>query len=199
MNLPRADRNVLLILRGVIAATDLPRSRGREITNLDISCRMHLDGFVCKLYHRTNSRTGCSAAFPNSLLGCLGRRQFVFPCEIPHSDRVTASDMPYTCRFCNYRKYLPRACGDVPNLLSITCKGIQFTPRLRGCTQERRASDFAAAIYPAPAGMYLVHFSLRVLKGNLPRACGGVPYFPNTCLSRCCFTPRLRGCTLRYR
>ena len=134
MNLPRADRNVLLILRGVIAATDLPRSRGREITNLDISCRMHLDGFVCKLYHRTNSRTGCSAAFPNSLLGCLGRRQFVFPCEIPHSDRVTASDMLI------YRPFL--------QLSQV------FTPRLRGCTREKMLLYGSVYIYPASAGVY---------------------------------------------
>ena len=164
--------------------------------------------------------------------------------------------MPYTGRFCNYRKYLPRACGDVPisidpaykeqgftprlrgctqfavdhlqghpiypapagvYLLAVCCTdfsgdlpracgdippteykrqhGLRFTPRLRGCTQERRASDFAAAIYPAPAGMYLVHFSLRVLKGNLPRACGDVPYDTDNDGKLDLFTPRLRGCT----
>ena len=50
---------------------------------------------------------------------------------------------------------LPRACGDIPPTEYKRQHGLRFTPRLRGCTQERRASDFAAA--------------------NLPRACGGVP------------------------
>ena len=43
--------------------------------------------------------------------------------------------------------------------------------------------------------MYLVHFSLRVLKGNLPRACGDVPYDTDNDGKLDLFTPRLRGCT----
>ena len=85
--------------------------------------------------------------------------------------------MPYTCRFCNYRKYLPRACGDVPICIDPAYKEQGFTPRLRGCTQERRASDFAAAIYPAPAGMYPTIPITMAGSIYLPRACGGCTFW----------------------
>ena len=70
-----------------------------------------------------------------------------------------------------------------------------FTPRLRGCTQERRASDFAAAIYPAPAGMYLSRFHFIFSFFDLPRACGDVPICIDPAYKEQGFTPRLRGCT----
>ena len=70
---------------------------------------------------------------------------------------------------------LPRACGDVPNLLSITCKGIQFTPRLRGCTFWRSVAPIFRGIYPAPAGMYLHCCRSPIPCWHLPRACGDVP------------------------
>ena len=70
---------------------------------------------------------------------------------------------------------LPRACGDIPPTEYKRQHGLRFTPRLRGCTQERRASDFAAAIYPAPAGMYPTIPITMASSIYLPRACGGVP------------------------
>ena len=101
--------------------------------------------------------------------------------------------MPYTGRFCNYRKYLPRACGDVPAGKNAFFMKKLFTPRLRGCTQERRASDFAAAIYPAPAGMYPTIPITMASSIYLPRACGGVPTIMRAMRHACGFTPRLRG------
>ena len=138
---------------------------------------MHLDGFVCKLYHRTNSRTGCSAAFPNSLLGCLGRRQFVFPCEMPHSDRVTASDMPI------YRPFL--------QLSQV------FTPRLRGCTCLHFLQFVICLIYPAHAGMSPPNISAQFSISNLPCARRDVPFTRRKTCSIIKSTPRLRGCTRR--
>ena len=77
----------------------------------------------------------------------------------------------------------------------MTASVRQFTPRLRGCTQERRASDFAAAIYPAPAGMYLSRFHFIFSFFDLPRACGDVPICIDPAYKEQGFTPRLRGCT----
>ena len=90
---------------------------------------------------------------------------------------------------------LPRACGDVPISIDPAYKEQGFTPRLRGCTQERRASDFAAAIYPAPAGMYPTIPITMASSIYLPRACGGVPTIMRAMRHACGFTPRLRGCT----
>ena len=90
---------------------------------------------------------------------------------------------------------LPRACGDVPNLLSITCKGIQFTPRLRGCTFWRSVAPIFRGIYPAPAGIYPLRRTSVSMACDLPRACGDVPALLSFAYSLLAFTPRLRGCT----
>ena len=83
--------------------------------------------------------------------------------------------MPYTGRFCNYRKYLPRACGDVPISIDPAYKEQGFTPRLRGCTQFAVDHLQGHPIYPAPAGMYPTIPITMASSIYLPRACGGVP------------------------
>ena len=103
--------------------------------------------------------------------------------------------MPYTGRFCNYRKYLPRACGDVPISIDPAYKEQGFTPRLRGCTQFAVDHLQGHPIYPAPAGMYPTIPITMASSIYLPRACGDVPQ-PRLCAVELhTFTPRLRGCT----
>ena len=88
----------------------------------------------------------------------------------------------------------PRVCGDVSGNLEGDKNVTWFSPRMRGCFQDRRRSEQRFHVLPAYAGMFLAQ-SCRILWAtSSPRVCGDV----SMCILRWYppdeFSPRMRGC-----
>ena len=93
----------------------------------------------------------------------------------------------------------PRVCGDVSGNLEGDKNVTWFSPRMRGCFQDRRRSEQRFHVLPAYAGMFLelsCFFSFGICS---PRVCGDVSRSPNSGSPRRRFSPRMRGCFSKAR
>ena len=73
----------------------------------------------------------------------------------------------------------PRVRGDVP-LKNVTHNLVPlFSPRARGCSQERPYGPAKLIVFPACAGMFRLAFQLHALHACFPRVRGDVPILTN--------------------
>ena len=89
----------------------------------------------------------------------------------------------------------PRARGDVPSCSSSSASLIEFSPRTRGCSSGSRSAPKNQPVFPAHAGMFLIHQLAAVCKIRFPRARGDVPTFLFASKYSWVFSPRTRGCS----
>ena len=88
----------------------------------------------------------------------------------------------------------PRVCGDVSGNLEGDKNVTWFSPRMRGCFQDRRRSEQRFHVLPAYAGMFLelsCFFSFGICS---PRVCGDVSLTGAHEDTAAVFSPRMRGC-----
>ena len=93
----------------------------------------------------------------------------------------------------------PRVCGDVSGNLEGDKNVTWFSPRMRGCFQDRRRSEQRFHVLPAYAGMFLelsCFFSFGICS---PRVCGDVSLTGAHEDTAAVFSPRMRGCFWRNR
>ena len=96
---------------------------------------------------------------------------------------------------CGVGGCFPRVRGDVPSKSSTVQTMRWFSPRARGCSAEEELKKDKPAVFPACAGMFLVHHSGAKFGLGFPRVRGDVPdqaIYPTTNRR---FSPRARGCS----
>ena len=98
------------------------------------------------------------------------------------------------------RPPFPHACGDVPADGTIMTKGIDFSPRLWGCSVAGGVRGNQPHLFPTPVGMFRTRAFVGPPRPAFPHACGDVPWTPTLELDVSRFSPRLWGCSeLVYR
>ena len=93
-------------------------------------------------------------------------------------------------------KGFPRARGDVPPVLPGQRRHHRFSPRTRGCSHFICFGGWVSAVFPAHAGMFLIHVHVRRSNPCFPRARGDVPLRGPILSKPTGFSPRTRGCSL---
>ena len=89
----------------------------------------------------------------------------------------------------------PRARGDVPDTAPLGFCRAAFSPRTRGCSQQKGKLCLSKSVFPAHAGMFPQPlFSIYDLD-CFPRARGDVPDVLGDCRDGWQFSPRTRGCS----
>ena len=111
----------------------------------------------------------------------------VFPARAGMFRRVRRSAAG-TCRF-------PRASGDVPVTEDSAGNIIVFSPRERGCSQEKLVGLERRNVFPARAGMFLCGHGSPFGIRCFPRASGDVPNSAAVAPVVVPFSPRERGCS----
>ena len=97
-----------------------------------------------------------------------------------------------------HKRSSPRVCGDVSSLSALqTCISL-FSPRMRGCFLTIFAKLFRFRVLPAYAGMFLALGHSRDTVNSSPRVCGDVSRPSRLHLQCLKFSPRMRGCFLRF-
>ena len=95
------------------------------------------------------------------------RRKSVFP---------ACAGMFRTSKSSKIRKgSFPRVRGDVPHISRRSRHGPAFSPRARGCSEEKNALVDGWIVFPACAGMFRVFRRLRLFRLGFPRVRGDVP------------------------
>ena len=133
------------------------------------------------------------AAFSPRTRGCSGcvgfRGQFllVFPAHAGmFRTLLTAQHVPLC---------FPRARGDVPSPDPSRSRKRGFSPRTRGCSQQRMASHNCYLVFPAHAGMFPKPGPPPTPARRFPRARGDVPPIDKILQKIILFSPRTRGCS----
>ena len=125
--------------------------------------------------------------------GCSGLRQdfrfgfYVFPARAGMFPGVTA--------LVPRRRCFPRASGDVPVTEDSAGNIIVFSPRERGCSQEKLVGLERRNVFPARAGMFLCGHGSPFGIRCFPRASGDVPDVLTQDNRVSLFSPRERGCS----
>ena len=89
----------------------------------------------------------------------------------------------------------PRVCGDVPQPGHAPEAILEFSPRMRGCSDKGLTGGLLYRVFPAYAGMFLPVRGGEVSTTRFPRVCGDVPFAENVNFSSHEFSPRMRGCS----
>ena len=89
----------------------------------------------------------------------------------------------------------PRVRGDVPIGFGFSAGRPGFSPRARGCSPQRMATHHLRLVFPACAGMFLVHGQRDLSERCFPRVRGDVPSFHLAADQATRFSPRARGCS----
>ena len=76
---------------------------------------------------------------------------------------------------------------------------MQFSPRTRGCSGRFTCLSQTPPVFPAHAGMFLVFDRYHITIMCFPRARGDVPDPTERLLSKMPFSPRTRGCSVKFR
>ena len=97
------------------------------------------------------------------------------------------------------RRSFPHACGDVPPGAPSRRGPVGFSPRLWGCSGVGDAFRDGVAVFPTPVGMFRTSGRARPSSTCFPHACGDVPPMVPWTSSRLLFSPRLWGCSGRWR
>ena len=88
----------------------------------------------------------------------------------------------------------PRVCGDVSEKLLWVKEDNKFSPRMRGCFQERTSNHLDLQVFPAYAGMFLIERRANMRRKGFPRVCGDVSSSTTITNKIREFSPRMRGC-----
>ena len=72
----------------------------------------------------------------------------------------------------------------------------KFSPRMRGCSRQKRHQKLRLCVFPAYAGMFPGRGDNRGRRRCFPRVCGDVPNPPLGGLGCDAFSPRMRGCSV---
>ena len=89
----------------------------------------------------------------------------------------------------------PRARGDVPIGGGDFLKLRKFSPRTRGCSSRVTRAKQSPPVFPAHAGMFLIHPHTHMSTRSFPRARGDVPINNHSLSFLSVFSPRTRGCS----
>ena len=98
-------------------------------------------------------------------------------------------------RLMRYRRF-PRASGDVPDVLTQDNRVSLFSPRERGCSEQRGSRTRRGTVFPARAGMFRMAAGKLPANPGFPRASGDVPPRVSVGLPVAVFSPRERGCSV---
>ena len=119
-------------------------------------------------------------------------------------------------RFSQARLSFPHACGGVPTRADTRKNVLRFSPRMWGCTGDRRSFvpsarvfpthvgvylsvvycvDILDTVFPTHVGVYLTTYTELRIETSLPHACGGVPCSNIKAAYALAFSPRMWGCT----
>ena len=105
-------------------------------------------------------------------------------------------DVPIRNAYINGEKVsFPRIRGDVPPIPPAIPSPPAFSPHTRGCSETLRASGFDLHVFPAYAGMFLIHQLAPVSKIRFPRIRGDVPAVGDQAMGVLKFSPHTRGCS----
>ena len=98
------------------------------------------------------------------------------------------------CIGLDYKKRVPRECGDDPELLSVSCWGGGSVPRECGDDPIRLLPhSYTLTVFPANAGMILA-IAIKCASGySVPRECGDDPKSDCRSVYRTRCSPRMRG------
>ena len=72
---------------------------------------------------------------------------------------------------------IPRASGGVSGDLPHDKQTPRYSPRKRGCFHGRADSSPEGSVFPAQAGVFLLHRLIDTIFPSIPRASGGVTFF----------------------
>ncbi len=72
---------------------------------------------------------------------------------------------------------IPHACGGVPFIDVLAAIDNAYSPRMWGCTAERRNKAMVEDVFPTHVGVYRYTEQIAENEERIPHACGGVPGF----------------------
>ena len=125
---------------------------------------------------------GCSVAFEE------GRRRIaVFPTYV---GMFRLADHQPSVRVC-----FPHVCGDVPPLNKRHNLGIQFSPRMWGCSGARALVLGGTLVFPTYVGMFRLRSVITQIATCFPHVCGDVPWRSRARRITWRFSPRMWGCS----
>ena len=102
--------------------------------------------------------------------------------------------LPRNCiRFC--RCGFPRIRGDVPTPSSTWPLAMSFSPHTRGCSLRIYEVIAPHLVFPAYAGMFLIHTLAHTSNSSFPRIRGDVPPDLEDMENHPKFSPHTRGCS----
>ncbi len=90
----------------------------------------------------------------------------------------------------------PRACGVVPYERLLNAKATAWSPRVRGCSRLPGRAALHRLVVPARAGLFPSARRPTAASDGGPRACGVVPGWLISQITRGAWSPRVRGCSL---
>ena len=90
----------------------------------------------------------------------------------------------------------PRMRGDVPGRYRIEVHCSAFSPHARGCSVQFAANLVTVLVFPACAGMFLIHTTPNPVNPSFPRMRGDVPWDPGAGDGVPGFSPHARGCSV---
>ena len=106
-----------------------------------------------------------------------------------------AGMFPPGCGELRCTRCFPRVRGDVPPAGPAAVRAPRFSPRARGCSPENVPTLSLMKVFPACAGMFLVHNFLHGGGFSFPRVRGDVPDVTRNLRMMGEFSPRARGCS----
>ena len=104
---------------------------------------------------------------------------------------------PPGCGELRCTRCFPRVRGDVPPAGPAAVRAPRFSPRARGCSPENVPTLSLMKVFPACAGMFLVHNFLHGGGFSFPRVRGDVPDVTRNLRMMGEFSPRARGCSCK--
>ncbi len=127
-----------------------------------------------------------SGDVPEKACPCSNTEQ-VFPARAGMFRCGSCTALPRTC--------FPRASGDVPWGTLPYIRGLEFSPRERGCSLRTITISGQSQVFPARAGMFPLRVALCAPTSSFPRASGDVPGTLLQSQDNRMFSPRERGCS----
>ena len=93
------------------------------------------------------------------------------------------------------RRSFPRIRGDVPSVEAGAGTEYLFSPHTRGCSHSPPNIVNQKSVFPAYAGMFLIHTNPPLSNPSFPRIRGDVPAGKHSKTATTAFSPHTRGCS----